>query len=225
MTTNAECADIRSLLPELALDTLTGEDRARALEHVEACSDCRRELKSLVEVGDELLLVAPVTEPPVGFESRVVERLLGKPRGRNRLKRALAIAAVLVAGIAAGGTAVYLAGNADRELAAGYRRTLGVADGRYVAARPFVGDGDEVGYVFGYEGSPSWIFFVIEDAGDDGTYDIEIATVDGGTRMAGNMQIVDGEGTWHGLLETDLHDLRRISLVDRSGGHTFVAEW
>lgn len=223
MTTNAECADIRSLLPELALDTLTGEDRARALGHVEACSDCRRELRSLVEVGDELLLVAPVTEPPVGFESRVVERLLGERQGRNRLKRALAIAAVLAAGIAAGGTALYLAGNADRELAAGYRRTLGVADGRYVAARPFVGERDEVGYAFGYEGSPSWIFFLI-DAGSDGTYDIEITTA-GDTWVAGEMQIRDGEGAWHGVLETDLHDLRRVSLIDRATGNTFVAAW
>lgn len=223
MTTSAKCADIRSLLPELALDTLTGEDRARALEHVEACVDCRRELQSLVEVGDELLLVAPITEPPLGFESRVLERLLNASPARHRLRRGLAIAAALLIVALTGAGAVHLAGKADRELADGYRRTLGVADGRYVAARPFVGDRDEVGYVFGYEGSPSWIFFLI-DAGSDGTYEIEITTA-GDTWVAGEMQIRDGEGAWHGLLETDLHDLRRVSLIDRSSGQTFVAVW
>lgn len=224
MAIDPRCAEIRLLLPEFALGTLTGEERAGVLEHLGGCAECRRELQSLVEVGDELLVLAPMAEPPVGFESRVMERLASDAPSRRRARRlALFAAALLVAASLAGG-GVYLFGGSDRELADSYRDTLGVADGRYVAARPLLGnDGRDVGYVFGYQGSPSWIFCVVR-AGDDGTYDIEVTTASD-RWVSGDIDVRDGAGTWHQVLDADLHDLSRIRLVERATREEFVAEW
>lgn len=225
MTSSSGCPDIRLLLPELALGTLTGHDRARALEHLGGCADCRRELQSLSEVADELLTLAPSSEPPMGFESRVLERV-GATRGaRLRRSRWVAVAAALVAALI-GGAAVYAAGAADRELAGSYRATLAVADGEYFAARPLESaEGSEAGHVFGYQGSPSWVFCVVSAGTEEGTYDIEITATGGDTWSAGEMQVEEGEGTWAQPLGVDLHDVLRFRLVDRSTGETLVANW
>lgn len=224
MTTDAGCDEIRLLLPDFALGTLTGQERAHVLEHLGSCAECQRELQSLVDVADGLLLLAPVAESPVGFESRVLDRLPSGARSRSRPRRWAALAAAVLAAASIGGGAIYLLHEPDRELAENYRAALGVANGEYVAARDFVaGDGREVGYVFGYQGSPSWIFCVLRGT-DDGTYDVELRTK-GDTRVVGEMQVRDGSGSWHQVLDIDLHDLASVRLVDRSTGSEFVAGW
>jgi len=221
-----ECPEVRLLLPELALGTLTGHDRGRALEHLGDCADCRRELQSLSEVADEMLMLAPTAEPPMGFESRVLERLGATRRARLRDSRWLAVAAAALVAALIAGAAVYAAGAADRELAAGYRATLAVADGEYFAARPLEsGEGSEAGHVFGYQGSPSWVFCVVREGTGEGTYDIEITSIGGDTWSAGEMQVEEGKGTWAQPLDVDLHDVLRLRLVDRSTGETLVATW
>src|SRR6059058_3689151 len=72
---STHCAGIRALLPELALGIADGEERARALEHLGGCAECRRELDELSAIADELVALAPEREPPAGFEGRVIERL------------------------------------------------------------------------------------------------------------------------------------------------------
>jgi hypothetical protein len=226
VTSKPECADVRLLLPELALGTLTGHERGRALEHLGSCLDCRRELKSLSEVADELLMLAPSAEPPVGFESRALERVGVRKRTRLRESRWVTVAAVALVGALAGGAAVYAAGAADRELAGSYRRTLAVADGEYFAARPLENRaGSEAGHVFGYQGSPSWVFCVVRAGSAEGTYDIEITASGGDTWSAGEMQMEGGKGTWAQPLGVDLHDVLRLRLIDRSTGETLVATW
>ena len=85
------CDEVRDLAPEIALGIADGEERAEALRHLSACAECRRAVERLTEVADELLVVAPVQEPPAGFESRVVQAMgLQAPRPRRRLPRWLA---------------------------------------------------------------------------------------------------------------------------------------
>ena len=69
------CDEVRDLAPEIALGTIDGEERAEALRHLATCAECRRLVDQLSEVADELLMLAPVEEPSLGFESRVVEAL------------------------------------------------------------------------------------------------------------------------------------------------------
>ena len=66
------CEELRDLAPEIALGTVDGEERAEALRHLATCTECRRVVDQLSEVADELLMLAPVQEPPAGFESRVI---------------------------------------------------------------------------------------------------------------------------------------------------------
>ena len=69
------CEHTRQLAAELALGIADGADRARALQHLGECAECRRAVEELSGVTDELLMLAPERQPPVGFESRVLARL------------------------------------------------------------------------------------------------------------------------------------------------------
>jgi hypothetical protein len=69
------CDQFQDMAPDLALGLLAGDDRGAALTHLVACGRCRRQLEGLVQVADDLLLLAPAVEPEIGFESRVMARL------------------------------------------------------------------------------------------------------------------------------------------------------
>ncbi|CAN5715225.1 hypothetical protein BH24ACT26_BH24ACT26_18490 [soil metagenome] len=138
----------------------------------------------------------------------------------------VAAAALFLVAPMVGGVAIYVAGAEDRAVADSYRRTLTVADGSYFAARPLQdSEGKKAGHVFGYQGSPSWVFCIVRVSGGDGVYDIEVTAAGGDTWTAGEMQVRAGRGTWAQPLEVDLHDVRRIDFIDRSTGETLVASW
>ena len=65
MSDRPSCEEVRALA-ELALGIAVGDERARVLEHLLACPACRRHLEELSSVADDLLLLAPTQEPPVG---------------------------------------------------------------------------------------------------------------------------------------------------------------
>src|SRR5215470_13289555 len=69
------CAKMRELAPELALDVLTGYERATAQAHLGQCAACRAYVGSLTQISDRLLTLVPPAEPPVGFEDRVLARM------------------------------------------------------------------------------------------------------------------------------------------------------
>ena len=69
------CADVQELAAELALDLLTGAERAAALAPLAGCAACRSEVASLTDVGEAMLAIAPEVPPTAGFESRVISRI------------------------------------------------------------------------------------------------------------------------------------------------------
>ena len=69
------CADLQELACDLALDLLTGADRAAALAHLERCRGCRAEVASLMDVGEAVLALAPEVPPSAGFEVLVLDRI------------------------------------------------------------------------------------------------------------------------------------------------------
>jgi Putative zinc-finger len=217
---SGDCDEIRALLPELALGIATGDERAFALAHLAGCAQCRKTLSELSDVADELLLLSPGHEPPVGFESRVVERLGGarRPRKWGRILGAAAAAVLLAAGSAGG---VFWATRTDRDLASRYRETLAVANGEYFSAAPLYGPRNgRVGHVFGYQGGPSWLFVVVRDPGRRGAYEV-VATTDGGRRLSlGRMTVTGGGGSWGSTLPVDFHALSGVDL--RRRGHTLL---
>ncbi len=125
--TGVRCDEFSQLAPEVALGLLAGDERAEALGHLAGCPACREHLEGLMRVADALLLLAPPSEPAIGFETRVMERLGGEgafepdatgpashpttaevgaatvgPRRRWRAVSALAAAAAIVVAVLSG---------------------------------------------------------------------------------------------------------------------------
>src|ERR1700722_2021455 len=69
------CAGLTAVAAELALGALTGHERAGALAHLDRCEVCRERVSRLMVTSGELLELLPASEPPPGFEARVLERL------------------------------------------------------------------------------------------------------------------------------------------------------
>jgi len=223
MTDSLGCHEVREVASELALGVLAGQERAGALQHLAGCSSCRRHVAELAEVADGLLLLTPPREPPVGFESRVVARLTGRPpTARRRWLVAMAAAAVLAAALTAIG--FHLATDQDRRLAARYRHTLQQANGRYFGVVPLRdAGGHRAGNVFGYEGSPSWVFVVVSSPNRSGAYGVEVTTHDGRRFPLGTLEVRDGGGSWGRALPVALRDVARVRLVEDGGGTGFEA--
>jgi hypothetical protein len=229
-----DCARIRDLAPELALGIADGAQRADALEHIAACADCRAHLESLVAVADELLLLAPPLEPPVGFEDRVAARIspAAPSPARRRRRFALAFAGVAcVAAIAAG--AVWVVTSSDRELASSYRAALARVDGNYFATGALEAPGGrEAGDVYAYDGEHSWVYVIASPPETypeggvklaPGRYPIELVGDSGRHVKMRPMEIgADGEGTGGGELPAGLGDLNELRLLD-SRGHEVAA--
>ena len=75
-----ECAAVDDDLVALALGSLTGKQRVAAVAHMESCARCSAEVDELSKAADQLLHLAPASEPPLGFEAGVFERLGLNPR-------------------------------------------------------------------------------------------------------------------------------------------------
>jgi Putative zinc-finger len=225
MRDEVNCDEFRELAPELALGTAPGEERARALQHLAVCSNCRRHLDELSGIADNLLLLAPAYEPPVGFESRVVDRISSEPRPA-RWRRALpAVVAAALAAIAALAL-MYAVSSEDRELAAHYRKALEQANGSYFGGLPLRdADGRRAGHVFAYAGSPSWVVVLLTGSTGSGTYAVELITREGANAQLGSVHVVNGRGTFGSTLPVSLRDVARIQLVEGNGEDVLKAEF
>lgn len=218
MNERMDCDALVELAPELALGTVTGEPRARALEHLAGCADCRGRVEELSEVADALLLLAPAGEPPAGFESRVLQRLPTRIRPPRWRRVGLVAAAVLLAA-AVGGAGVFAAGSGDRDLAADYRRTLTVADGSAFGAWR-LGD---AGTVFLYQGSPSWMFVSMQPSAGAGPYACELL-LRGGRRVSlGTFSLQAYQTGWGRTIPVALDEVAGVQLRDLGRHQTFEA--
>jgi hypothetical protein len=212
------CDELKHLAPELALGTIDGAERAEALRHLATCSDCRRLVDQLTTVADELLMLAPVQEPPAGFESRVIDAL-GLQQPRRRLGRRLLtwlgppVAAAAVTAVAL--VAVY---HDDRVTAERYRSTLEQANGRYFQAEPLRDEtGAEAGVAFAYQGSPSWMLVTVDPGHRDQVASAELVTRDRRTIPLPRFELRP-DGSWGGAIPVALHDVAAIRLLgDRPG--------
>lgn len=189
MDDRTECVELADLLAEVATGAASGPDRARVLRHLNDCDECRQELEELSRVADEVLLITPEREPPAAFEKVVLDRISAsapKPRTARRwfARPALQLAAAAIFALAGAGIAWQSTAD-DRELAAGFRETLEVANGRYFVAAPLIDSGGaEVGHVFIYDGDPSWVFAVLGPGPGPGGYDVVVRSAGGVSTVA-----------------------------------------
>jgi hypothetical protein len=221
------CERVRELAPELALGIADGEERAEALEHLARCPDCRRYLEELSVSADELLLLAPEQEPPIGFEQRVLAQIAPR-RGRSWRRFAAPAAVAAVAAVVAA-AAVWISTDSDRELADRYGETLATAGGEYFAAAPLeAAGGRRVGTVFGYEGDPSWCLVVVEpgDEGElrSGIYEMQLVTLEGRRIPWGGLEVEAGTGSGGRAMEIDYEQLAELRLLRQEGGEAAAAD-
>jgi hypothetical protein len=218
------CDEARDLAPELALGIATGDERAEALRHLADCLSCRRMVRELSEVADELLMLAPSDEPPAGFETGVLERI-GRNRspGRRARRIAMRVAAPIAAALA-GAAIVFAAVDDDRQLASRYQETLDEAGGKYFsAARLEAPGGAPAGVVFGYEGNPSWVLVVVDPGHRGGHFSGEVVTTAGRRIPLRAFELDPRTGSWGRAIPMDLHDVSSVRLVDRRSGESLEA--
>jgi hypothetical protein len=221
MSADLDCHEIRGLTAEVALGVADGEDRARVLEHVSECTDCRQELEDMTSLADELVVLAPEHEPPLGFELRTIRRLQPKPERRRRWRLpAVAFAAAALAATTATAGVLFLVRD-DRRLASEYRATLSEANGTAFRAVPLRDTGGgKAGTAFVYEGAPSWMLVTVDSPSSRATQ-AELVTRDGKTLALQAFTL--SSRSWGGVLPLDARQVAAIHLLDDAGRSVLVA--
>jgi hypothetical protein len=222
-----ECDDVRRLAPELALGIADGAERAAALRHLAGCPECRRTLEELSELSDELLLLAPEHEPPAGFESRALARIHPPRRRERSLRRHRVLLSSMCSAIAAAAvTAAVIVGatGQDRRLAAQYQKTLAVAHGSYFEAATLRDPtGDRAGVVFGYRGSPSWVFAELDAPYRSGGYAAQLVLASGRRIPLDRLRINTSRGSAGQAIPVDLHRVNVVRFIGRAPGDVLEA--
>ncbi len=228
MSDRVSCEEVRELAPELALGIAGGDERAMVLGHLADCAECRRHVEELSTIGDELLLLSPSEEPPVGFETRVLDRIQPPAPRRRRLRRRFAPLAAAAAAAAATAIAMWLGFQDDRELASNYRETLAKANGKYFSAAELSEPGGAVaGNVFGYQGSPSWVFVTVTSAHHPGnaSYDAQLITKSGDRVPQRSVPVEDGKGSAGWTIPISLDQVAEVRLLGPSRGQVLEASF
>jgi hypothetical protein len=81
-----------------------------------------------------------------------------------------------------------------------------------------------VGTVFAYQGSPSWVFFVLNGATAGNRYSVQLVTRSGKEMNLGAWTPTSGKTTWGCALPVDLRSVSRLRLVP-DHGHTLETEF
>jgi hypothetical protein len=189
------CGRFHEQAAELALGVLPGRDRAEALAHLNECPECVEHLRSLTEIGDGLLELAPGVEPPVGFEDRVMHRLgFAKRRSRRtgwpRIALAAAVAAV-VFGLGGWAVGSQTQSSPPSSAPATAQPVLRVAS--------LVGPTHQrVGEAFAYvlPGHPPWLYMAVNTGGVSGPVSCDLQRADGQLVPVGSFWLTAGYGSW-----------------------------
>jgi Putative zinc-finger len=223
MSGDQRCEETRELLPELALGIADGAERARILEHVTDCVDCRRALERQSAVADELLVLAPEQEPPPGFEVSVLRSIQPPAAPRRSFVRLLAPVAAVAAAVAITAEAMLVGFRDERRLADQYRATLAQANGTYFGAVPFADPaGRRGGVLFAYRGAPSWIVVTVAAPYRASIERAELVARSGRRIPLPSYRLTSG--AWGGAIPIDLGEVAAVHLVGHDGRSVLVAE-
>jgi len=207
-----QCAAIADELAEVALGTLSGRRRSEVLEHVRTCQRCRTELEQLSIVVESVQQLAPTVQPPLGFETRVAEKLraIETPRPRRRPRSAVIAAVAAAVVLLAFGLGTLIAPEAgDRQESAGSR----------VVRADFMADGKVMGDLFVSNGSPGWVVVTIHDEGEDlrGTVTCNVLLAGGRVETIGVFQVTGEYGAWSAPLPMTAGEVQSAQLILSNG--------
>jgi anti-sigma-K factor RskA len=213
------CDEIDAVAAELALGILPAGHRAEALRHLSTCPACRDRVDALAQVADQLLLAAPEEEPPIGFESRVLDRIGAErrqaPAPIHRSRRwtvaAVGVAAALV--LLAAAVAGMAAWRAN-----GQARHRGVE-----SALVSFGNGKWTCRVAAFAGSgtqPTELVVRIDEPPQSTPlwYTVQAEPADSGAPISvGTVEIKDGRGIIDTSVGRDAGKVRGIRVIDQNG--------
>jgi hypothetical protein len=235
MNDDVSCEQVRALAPDLAIGIADGQERDAALRHAATCAECRLLVSELSSVADDLLLLAPSHEPPVGFASRTLARMTASPPrpGRRPTRHALRRSAgkhpwvarlAVAAALALGAGAVYQGTSGDRRLADSYRSVLAQGHGSFFAAAPLRSPAGTLGSVFGYQGEPSWLFATLNlQTARAEHYEVQLVTRDGRHLSLGGTVLGGTHRTWGAQIPVRLTQVSQLRFEAASGQPTIVA--
>jgi hypothetical protein len=217
------CDETRDLLAEVSLGIADGAERARVLDHVAGCAECRRELERHSAVADGLLALSPEEEPPPGFEVGVLRAIHPPAPRQRRLLPRLAFVGAIAAAVVLTAVGMQVASRDDRRLADQYREALAEANGTYFgSARLADPAGRAGGVLFVYRGSPSWILVTVAPQHRANSVGAEVVARDGRRIPLESFELVDG--AWGGAIPLDLGDVAAVHLVGPDGRSALVAD-
>jgi hypothetical protein len=169
-------------------------------------------------VVDELLLQAPLAEPPVGFETRVFARLNLRPRRRRGVLRFLsdhrALGASMATAVAASVFVVALVVG-HGATAPGYPGAQ--LKGTTVKLAELDAGGHPEGGVLVYAGDPTWLFMYVDDPAWRGELRCEVTVDQGPTVVLGEFSPSDRDGAWAIKVPVPAGRLRQARIVSPDG--------
>jgi hypothetical protein len=204
-----KCDALSDDLIEFALGTLSGRRRSLVLDHLETCAHCDAELEALAGIADTMLWLAPEAEPPLGFESRLIERYRHSDTRRLSSRRragVFALAAVLVAVLGIGVDA----------LVTNHVATPPSATSRPVSGR-LMSDGSVVGHVSISSGNPSWMIMDVDAGTLSGLVWCQVTLANGQTETVGKFTLARGYGSWTAPVKASGSRVRSARLVNARG--------
>ena len=209
---SSECNELDDQLEALALGQVEEPDRTRLHAHLAMCSSCRGRLDEMLGLTDMLLALAPLHEPPPGFESRVLDRLsIPEARAVRRSATVLGVAAAVLILVAAMGAVAV-----DRRI---HDEALSVARSGVIVGA----DGSHVGGIQLVRGQRPFVLIAIDHPRPGaGPVTCQLQLSDGRTVIVGSWSYDDVRGgIWAvGLADSSLNAVA-MQMVDGNG--TLVA--
>jgi putative zinc finger protein len=200
------CAQVNEAAAEFALGILPPDERESVEAHLQRCPACRLEVESMQSVGTQLLDLVPGTEPPLGFDRRVLSRVKPAPSPMRRRYRMIATLAAAAA-IAVATTIGVDASHTSRPTPA-------------VAATAVLYEGKQpVGQVAVYPGHPTWVGVTVQlaSAGTDSSVKCEMVGYGGSVTDLGSFRLSAGRGSWFARYPKATSRLAGIRLLDDKG--------
>jgi Putative zinc-finger len=216
------CQEVQELAGELGLGVLVGAERAAVLAHLQNCESCRVVVEDMAELGDSLLLLAPLHEPPAGFESRVLERRVhergqGGMAPRRHRRVFVAMGAVAAAMVAVAGVSIGLLVTGGSGFKVEHPAAIRAVGGRALAVAVLSGHAGPVGQAFLYSGAPSWLFMTVDADQVHGRVSCEVQTTDGSTVVLGNFEVDSAYRAWGATISVPPRQVRTVVLLDVQG--------
>ena len=190
--TTPTCPEVREAAAEFALDILEPHERSVIAAHLLRCPACRAEVQAMSGIGSRLLELVPGTEPPLGFDERVLATV--RPDARAARRAWHRRTPRLFAGAAAAVAAVVILAIGSLSLGWFHDGSTSPAPRAVLTAR-FLQGGREVGELYA-SAHPAWLDMTVKGVAGADEVTCQLVGKDGKVTTVGSFDLVDGNGTW-----------------------------